>query len=74
MLATARYDDYFESVIICAGDSKGYKPARCADTNSSPGRIWYWFNENDCDEDYKKGKKMFIPLSMQVPNDILRCP
>ena len=66
MLTTAKNDDYFESGTICAGDSKGYRPARWVNTNSSPGRIWYWLNENDCDSDYKKGRDMFIPPSLNT--------
>ena len=74
MLTTARHDDYFESGTICAGESKGYRPARWVNTNWNPGRIWYWLNENDCDRDYEKGKNMFIPLSMHIPNNIIWCP
>ena len=37
MLTTAKHDDYYESGTICARDSKGYRPARWVDTNSSPG-------------------------------------
>ena len=55
MLTTAKHDDNSDSGTICEED-KGYKPARWVDTNPNPGRIWYWLNENDYDEDYKKGK------------------
>ena len=66
-LTTAKHDDYYESGTIRAGHSKGYRPARWVDTNSSPGRIWYWLNENDCDSDYKKGRNMLIPFSLHIP-------
>ena len=66
MLTTAKHDDYCESGTICAGDSKGYRSARWVNTNSSPGRIWYWLNENDCDGDYKKGRNMLIPFSLHI--------
>ena len=66
MLTTAKHDDYYESGTICTGDSKGYKPARWVDTNSSPGRIWYWLNENDWDGDYKKSRNMPIPFSLHI--------
>ena len=41
---------------ICAADSGEYVPARWVNGNGSPGKIWYWLNENDCDSDYKKGE------------------
>ena len=66
MLTTAKYDDYYELGTICAGDSKGYRPTKWVDSNSSPGRIWYWLNENDCDGDYKKGRNMLIPFSLHI--------
>ena len=76
MLTTAANDDYYESETICARDSKGSRPARWVSTNSSPGRIWYWLNENDCDSDYKKGRNMFITslLTAHSQNDIISNP
>ena len=56
LLTTADYDDYFESGSICENVTTN-KPARWVNTNYSPGRIWYWLNENDCDSSYRKSKK-----------------
>ena len=41
MLTTAKYDDYYELGTICAGDSKGYRPTKWVDSNSSPGICSY---------------------------------
>jgi len=56
LLTTASYDDYTEWGTIIADGSDGEVPAKwMAGEMESPGVIWYWVNENDCDGDYRKG-------------------
>jgi len=56
LLSTATYTH--NSGTIVASDSGGYVPARwITPQKESPGVIWYWINENDCDKDYKPSKR-----------------
>ena len=57
LLTTATHDDYTEWGTIVAGKSDNKIPAKWMyPTMESPGVIWYWINENDCNADYKKSK------------------
>jgi len=66
LLTTSGSDDSNEAGTICANESPDYnKPARwILYEMSSPGKIWYWINENDCDSDYKKIDGKYTEWSM----------
>ena len=43
--------------IVSGNTDNKYTPSRWITSEmKSPGVIWYWLNENDCDSDYKKSK------------------
>uniref|UniRef100_A0A7M6DPA1 Uncharacterized protein n=1 Tax=Clytia hemisphaerica TaxID=252671 RepID=A0A7M6DPA1_9CNID len=55
LLTTASYDLYTEWGTIIANTSDNKIPARWIYPDmTSPGSIWYWLNENDCNLDYGK--------------------
>lgn len=57
LLTTADYDDYFEWGTIISDESENHVPAKWMYTNmASPGVVWYWLNENDCQSDLARGK------------------
>ena len=56
LLTTATHDDYTEYGTIIANTSEGRIPAKwMRNKMQSPGVVWYWLNENDCNLDYGKG-------------------
>lgn len=56
LLTTAHYTFYYEWGSIVANNSDHYVPAKwITPQKESPGVIWYWINENDCDAGYKPG-------------------
>ena len=60
LLTTAHYTYYSEWGSIVANNSDDYVPAMwITPEKESPGVIWYWLNENDCDADYKPGSLFF---------------
>jgi len=64
LLTTATYTYYTEWGSIVANDSQGYVPAKwITPQKESPGVIWYWINENDCEDDYKPIHGGFEPWS-----------
>ena len=55
LLTTASNDNYADWGTIIANQSDDYVPAKwMSGEMKSPGLIWYWVNENDCDRDYRK--------------------
>ena len=57
LLTTAHYTFYYEWGSIVANNSDNYVPAKwITPQKESPGVIWYWINENDCNAEYKPGK------------------
>jgi len=65
LLTTSGSDDSNEAGTICAADSQGNDPAKWITSEmSNPGNIWYWLNENDCNNDYKKIDGKYSQWSM----------
>ena len=61
LLTTARNVDYWSFGTIVANQSDWYVPARWMNSYMrSPGVVWYWINENDCNADYQKGWFCFV--------------
>lgn len=60
LLTTAYWDFDREYGTIIANESHGRIPAMWIYRDMpSPGAIWYWLNENDCDPDYRKSKLIY---------------
>ena len=56
LLTTASYSNWWSFGTIVANQSGRFVPAKWMNFNvSSPGSIWYWINENDCNADYQRG-------------------
>eukprot|EP00111_Clytia_hemisphaerica_P010409 TCONS_00030414-protein len=54
LLTTASYVDYWEYGTIISNISNRNPAPWMNDNVKSPGSIWYWLNENDCNIDYAK--------------------
>ncbi|XP_057304821.1 uncharacterized protein LOC130641845 isoform X1 [Hydractinia symbiolongicarpus] len=67
-LTTANNDDYTEWGSLVSNNSDGNVPSKWIYPQmKSPGVIWYWVNENDCDADYKKIDGKYSTWSLWTP-------
>ena len=55
LLTTASREDYWEYGTIVSNISNRNPAPWMNNDVKSPGSIWYWLNENDCNLDYAKG-------------------
>ena len=56
LLTTASFESFWEyGTIVSNASRRDPAPWMNLKNVASPGSIWYWLNENDCNIDYAKG-------------------
>ena len=66
LLTTAWFSNFYPGGSIIWGGTDRWPADWILDSNMrDPGVIWYWVNEDDCDDDRKPGKKSCLYKSFK---------